>query len=110
LVPVLVVTSLGLVASSPAEAAPPPGGAHFFVTGEDGLIVNRRPSNVSFLATGKDVYLAEDTLEATAGYDGVDGDDDVSDDFDQGFLAQPEPGTMQATRRIHQWPDADSVP
>src|SRR3954454_21119223 len=99
-VPIVAIASIGVMSvgkvdGATPKAAPrdgiglPPGGAHFFDTDTAGLVVNRRPSNVSFLASGKDAYRVEDSQEATAGYD-------------DGFLAQPEKDTMQATRRIVQ--------
>jgi hypothetical protein len=98
LVPFLIVASIGLVTAATDSGAVdlPPSDAHFFKPDADGLVVNRRPTNISFLATGADVSLVEDTVDATVGYD-------------QGFLTQPLDATTQTVRRIVQVPPADAA-
>jgi hypothetical protein len=110
LVPFLIVASIGLVTAATDSGAvdlpeETPANAHYFKSEEPGcsaenlsacLVVNRRPSNISFLATGADVSLVEDTLNATAGYD-------------DHFLTQPEEASTQTVRRIVQLPPADAA-
>ena len=110
LVPFLVVASIGLVTAATDSGAvdlPPdtPANADYFTSEEPGCsasnltagpIVNRRPSNTSFLATGAGVSLVEDTLNATRGYD-------------DHFLTQPEEASTQTVRRIVQIPPADAA-
>jgi hypothetical protein len=87
LLPVAAAAGSSEPAAAQSTAASKP---HRFKVGDDGLVVNRRPANVSFLGVSDGVFRHEDSRQATAGYDA-------------GFLVQPDPNTMQQVTSLARW-------